>query len=72
MPVSRVIFNGKTIIDISSDTVSKEKLLVNETAHQFDGEMIVGEAASRGNGRFTVDENGIIHILNFSDFVISS
>lgn len=71
MPVSRVLFNGRVIFDISSDTVTKDKLLVNETAHNSCGDMLVGYAAKRGNGKFNVDQNGMIQVPDYSDFIIS-
>lgn len=43
MPISKVVYNCRTLIDLTSDTVSKESLKKGFTAHQADGTMITGE-----------------------------
>ena len=43
MGISRVEYDGKLLIDISSDTVNKSNLLVGATAHDSNGEEVVGE-----------------------------
>lgn len=42
MAISKVIFGGETLIDLTSDTVTKDKLLKGFTAHGADGEQITG------------------------------
>jgi hypothetical protein len=42
MGVSKVIYGGETLIDLTADTVTKEKLLKGATAHGKDGEKITG------------------------------
>lgn len=42
MGASKVIYGGKTIIDLTTDNVTAEKLLVGATAHGADGEPIEG------------------------------
>ena len=42
MANSKIIFNGKTLIDLTGDTVAADKLLTGITAHGKDGEPIVG------------------------------
>lgn len=42
MANSKIIFNGKTLIDLTSDTVVADKLLAGITAHGKDGEPVVG------------------------------
>lgn len=42
MAVNKVIFDGNTLIDLSSDTVAPYKLLRGETAHDKSGKQIVG------------------------------
>lgn len=42
MAVNRVIYNGSTLIDLSSDTVTADKLLQGVTAHDAAGNLIVG------------------------------
>ena len=40
--VSKVVYNGQTLIDLTSDTVQKENLLSGQTAHGRDGALITG------------------------------
>lgn len=42
MAISKVIYGGNTLIDLTNDTVVKEKLLKGFTAHGADGEIIEG------------------------------
>lgn len=42
MAVSKVIYGGQTLIDLTADTVTDENLLKGVTAHGKDGEPIVG------------------------------
>lgn len=42
MGVSKVIYGGRTLIDLTADTIVKEKLLKGYTAHGPDGETITG------------------------------
>lgn len=42
MPISKVIYGGNTLIDLTADTVTKEKLLKGATAHGPDGNIITG------------------------------
>lgn len=42
MPISKVIYGGNTLIDLTADTVTKEKLLKGATAHGPDGNVITG------------------------------
>lgn len=43
MANSKIIYNGKVLIDLTGDSVTKEKLLAGYTAHGANGEMITGE-----------------------------
>lgn len=43
MAVNKVVYNHRTLIDLTADTVSKETLKKGFTAHQADGTMITGE-----------------------------
>lgn len=43
MAVNVVIVNGKTIINLADDTVTRETLAEGKTAHDKSGELIVGE-----------------------------
>ena len=40
--INKVIYGGKTLIDLSGDTVSADKLLKGLTAHDKSGAVITG------------------------------
>lgn len=42
MAINKVIYAGETLIDLSNDTVTSNKLLKGYTAHAADGTLIVG------------------------------
>lgn len=42
MAVSKVVYGGNTLIDLTADTITKEKVLKGYTAHGADGEPITG------------------------------
>lgn len=42
MGVSKVVYGGKTLIDLTGDTVTEDKLLKGATAHDRSGQRIVG------------------------------
>lgn len=42
MATSKVIYGGRTLIDLTADTIKADKLLSGYTAHGADGEPIVG------------------------------
>lgn len=42
MAVSKVVYGGKTLIDLTGDTVTGDKLLKGATAHKKDGEVVTG------------------------------
>ncbi len=50
MGVNKVDFCGKTLIDLSSDTIVPEKMLEGTTAHAADGEPIVGTMSAASGG----------------------
>lgn len=49
MAVSKVIFGGETIIDLTADTVQADKVLKGYTAHGADGEKITGTCTFDAN-----------------------
>ena len=62
MPVNKFTLNGKTLIDLSHDTVEKSSLIANETAHAHDGKSIIGSANAGNPGSdYYVDANGILY-----------
>lgn len=42
MAISKVVYGGNTLIDLTADTVTKDKILTGYTAHGADGEAITG------------------------------
>jgi hypothetical protein len=42
MAISKVVYGGETLIDLTGDTVKKDKILKGYTAHGADGELITG------------------------------
>jgi hypothetical protein len=40
--ISKVVYNGNTLIDLTGDKVTKDNLLVGATAHGANGEFIEG------------------------------
>lgn len=42
MAINKVIYGGKTLVDLTTDSVIESKLLVGETAHDKSGEIITG------------------------------
>lgn len=49
MAISKIILNGVTQIDLTSDTVAANNLIAPNTAHGADGEAIVGTASGEPN-----------------------
>lgn len=56
MAVNRVVYSGKTLIDLTDDTVTPETLIAGTKAHNSAGQMITGTAS---NAVLTVDSNGV-------------
>lgn len=44
MATNKVVFYNKTLIDLTSDTVTEESLIRGYTAHKADGTIITGTA----------------------------
>lgn len=42
MAISKVVYGGETLIDLTADTIRADKLLTGYTAHGADGEIISG------------------------------
>lgn len=49
MAISKVIYGGNTLIDLTADTIAADKLLKGITAHGADGEQITGTCAFDAN-----------------------
>ena len=63
MGVNKVIYGGTTLIDLSSDTVTTEKLVTGATAHNAAGDKITGTAgitaSDDGKGNVTITMTGV-------------
>ena len=51
MSINKVVYGGKTLIDLTGDTVTADKLLSGITAHGKDGDLVTGACT------FDVDSN---------------
>ena len=51
MSINKVVYGGKTLIDLTGDTVTEDKLLSGITAHGKDGDLVTGACT------FDVDSN---------------
>lgn len=69
MAVNKVIFGGKTVIDLTADTVTAETLVEGVTAHSADGEPIVGTMRSGGGSD---DMAGSLASRTITDFYSDS
>ena len=49
MAISKVVYGGNTLIDLTADTITKDKLLKGITAHGADGEAITGSCEFDAN-----------------------
>lgn len=63
MATSKVVYSGRTLIDLTGDTVTEESLLRGYTAHKADGTLITGTAFDGYPNEFTFldvleDSNG--------------
>lgn len=61
---NKVLFNGSTLVDLTSDTVVAASLLKGYTAHKADGTAIQGTLFSPYNDYYTftdqlTDQNGV-------------
>lgn len=65
MGVNKVKYGNNTVIDISNDTVTPDKLLQGYTAHDNTGALITGTATGgSGDGYVWQDANGYVHLSN--------
>lgn len=82
--VNKVDLNGVTVLDLTSDTVTPETLLVGTTAHNAKGETITGTLVpctvySAKNPQLTASESSYVtwqilateHGFNSSDLIVS-
>ena len=68
MAVNKVIFNDKTLIDLTGDTATEEDVIQGKFFHRWDGERVEGtrdpNAGGGGSGGSTATEKGV----NFYDY----
>lgn len=65
MGVSKVVFNQKTLVDLTSDTVTPETLLEGITAHNASGELITGILA--GGNDYEITEGTVTYASRVGD-----
>lgn len=59
MAVSKVVYGGRTLVDLTDDTVDATKLSLGSTAHGADGEQVVGTAPRYGGTTDFTDQNSV-------------
>lgn len=69
MGYNKVVFGGKTLIDLSQDTVTPKKMVKGYTAHAADGSIITGDYNLPS---FTVDTSNqtLIIVYEGSEIVV--
>lgn len=65
MAISKVVYNDATLIDISEDTVTRDKLAYGVTAHDKSGNRIVGTADMDGAGMIPTKLSDLENDLDF-------
>ena len=55
MSVKKIEFDGKTLIDLTQDTVTADSMLDGVTAHNNEGDMITGNIPTKTAVDLTVD-----------------
>lgn len=62
MPINKVVYGNNTLIDLTNDSVSADKMLVGTTAHNKSGEVINGtiQNAEQAKPSISIDDNGLI------------
>lgn len=70
MGVSKVVFSGNVVIDLTNDTVTADKLYEGVTAHGADGETITGTMAGKSDNNIAkqVDANAESVAVSADDF----
>lgn len=63
MGINKVQYGNTTLIDLTADTVTADKLMQGYTAHDRSGAIITGTATGgSGDGYVWQDENGYVHL----------
>lgn len=66
MAVNKVVYGTTTLIDLTEDTVTADKLAAGETAHDAAGELITGTMESSGAAG-DYEDFRLINTVNISD-----
>lgn len=72
MPVNKVIYGGVTLLDLTKDTVTAEKLLKGETAHGKDGSPIVGTLEVGGGGSAASASQNDVTFYDYDGTIVAS
>lgn len=62
MEVNKVIYGNQTLIDLTSDTISAEKMFKGTTAHDKSGSSIIGTAEVTVVGEKLILPSGLITV----------
>lgn len=60
MAINKVQYGNTVLLDLTSDTVTADKLMQGYTAHDRTGALITGTATGGGGGSVTQDQDGFI------------
>lgn len=72
MPISKVVFGGSTLIDLTNDTVTPNSLLSGYTAHDKAGNVVEGSLVLRNpSGSLNVNANGTYDVIDYAQVVVS-
>ena len=72
MAVNKVIYGGVTLLDLTKDTVTAEKLLKGETAHGKDGSPIVGTLEVGGGGSAASASQNDVTFYDYDGTIVAS
>ena len=66
MAISKIIFGGEVLIDITDSTITPETLLENIIAYNAKGERIVGTKKDTSSVTVTDDGNGNLKVIGMN------